>query len=101
MTDLTALTIAEIEAGLARREFSALELTDAYLKAIEAANRSLNAYIVVTADKARAMANAAESGSDGKGGAPRHAARHQGSVLRPRSACAGGQPYPRRLQAAL
>ncbi len=60
MTDLTALTIAEIRAGLARRDFSALELTDAYLKAIEAANPSLNAYIVVTADKARAMAIASD-----------------------------------------
>ena len=56
MTDLTAFTIAEIREGLAKREFSALELTDAYLKAIEAANPLLNAYIVVTAEKARAMA---------------------------------------------
>jgi aspartyl-tRNA(Asn)/glutamyl-tRNA(Gln) amidotransferase subunit A len=56
MSDLTALTIAEIREGLAKREFSALELTDAYLRAIEAANPFLNAYIVVTAEKAREMA---------------------------------------------
>jgi aspartyl-tRNA(Asn)/glutamyl-tRNA(Gln) amidotransferase subunit A len=44
MSDLTALTIAEIRDGLAKREFSALELTDSYLAAIEAANPLLNAY---------------------------------------------------------
>jgi aspartyl-tRNA(Asn)/glutamyl-tRNA(Gln) amidotransferase subunit A len=60
MADLTGLGIAEIRDGLARRDFSALELTDAYLTAIEAANRFLNAYIVVTADKARAMAKASD-----------------------------------------
>ncbi len=60
MSELTALTIEQIRAGLARRDFSALELTDAYLKAIEAANPFLNAYIVVTAEKARAMAIASD-----------------------------------------
>ena len=60
MTDLTDLTIADIRKGLARRDFSALELTEAYLAAIEAANRFLNAYIVVTADRARAMAAASD-----------------------------------------
>ena len=47
MTDLTALTIAEIREGLAARHFSAVELTEAYLKAIEKA-RALNAFIVET-----------------------------------------------------
>ena len=60
MSELTALTIAQIRTGLASRDFSALELTDSYLKAIEAANPFLNAYIVVTADKARAMAIASD-----------------------------------------
>jgi len=60
MTDLTDLTIADIRKGLARRDFSALELTEAYLAAIEAANRFLNAYVVVTADRARAMAAASD-----------------------------------------
>src|SRR5918998_2665215 len=60
MPDLTALTIAEIRAGLAKREFSALELTDAYLKAIEAANPLLNAYIVTTPEQARDMAKASD-----------------------------------------
>ena len=55
MTDLTALTIAEIRAGLAARRFSAVELTEAYLNAMAAA-RSLNAYIVETPEKALSMA---------------------------------------------
>ncbi len=61
MTDLTSLTIAAIREGLAKREFSALELTEAYLAAIEAANAALNAYIVVTPEKARAMARASDA----------------------------------------
>jgi aspartyl-tRNA(Asn)/glutamyl-tRNA(Gln) amidotransferase subunit A len=60
VTDLTALSIAEIRDGLAKREFSALELTDAYLAAIEMANPLLNAYIVTTPEKARAMAKASD-----------------------------------------
>jgi aspartyl-tRNA(Asn)/glutamyl-tRNA(Gln) amidotransferase subunit A len=60
MTDLTSFDIVQIRSGLAKREFSALELTDAYLAAIEAANPLLNAYIVVTGEKARAMARASD-----------------------------------------
>ena len=55
MTDLTALTIAEARDALARKDFTALDLTDAYLDAMEKA-RSLNAYVLETPDKARAMA---------------------------------------------
>ena len=60
MDGLTELTIAGIREGLARRDFSALELTDAYLAAIEAANPLLNAYIVTTPEKARDMARASD-----------------------------------------
>ena len=60
MSELTGLTIAAIREGLAKREFSAAELTDEYLAAIEAANPHLNAFIVVTADKARDMAQASD-----------------------------------------
>ncbi|HMQ58485.1 MAG TPA: amidase, partial [Rhizobiaceae bacterium] len=60
MTDLTALTIAEARKGLKAKAFSATELTEAYLSAIEAANAALNAYIVTTPDKARAMAAASD-----------------------------------------
>ncbi|MCC6983399.1 MAG: Asp-tRNA(Asn)/Glu-tRNA(Gln) amidotransferase subunit GatA, partial [Bauldia sp.] len=55
MTDLTALTIAQIRDGLAARSFSATELTSAYLAAMEAGDL-LNAYVVTTPDQALAMA---------------------------------------------
>ncbi len=55
MSDLTALTIAEIRDGLSARQFSAVELTQAYLAAMAKA-RALNAYIVETPEKALAMA---------------------------------------------
>ncbi|WP_163269824.1 Asp-tRNA(Asn)/Glu-tRNA(Gln) amidotransferase subunit GatA [Chelativorans alearense] len=63
MTDssLTQLTIAQAREKLATRDISALELTEAYLTAIEAANDALNAYIVATPDKAREMARASDA----------------------------------------
>ena len=61
MNELVSLSIAGIREGLRRRDFSALELTDAYLAAIEAANPFLNAYIVVTAEQARAMAKESDA----------------------------------------
>ena len=60
MTNLTSLTIAEASARLKAKEFSALELTDAYLAAMEKA-RSLNAYIVETPEQARDMAKASDA----------------------------------------
>ena len=60
MADLTALTIAGIRGGLARRDFSAVELTQAYLAAIEAANPYLNAYIVTTPERALDMARGSD-----------------------------------------
>jgi len=56
LTDLTRLTLAAARKGLADKSFSAAELTAAYLAAIAAANPTLNAYVAVTADQARAMA---------------------------------------------
>ena len=61
MTALTALTISQAREKLAAKDFSARELTDAYVAAIEAANPSLNAYITVTAEKAREMAAASDA----------------------------------------
>jgi aspartyl-tRNA(Asn)/glutamyl-tRNA(Gln) amidotransferase subunit A len=60
MSDLTKLTIAQARDALNNKEFSAVELTNAYLDAIDAANGQLNAYITVTHDKARAMAAASD-----------------------------------------
>jgi aspartyl-tRNA(Asn)/glutamyl-tRNA(Gln) amidotransferase subunit A len=56
LTDLTKLTLAHARKGLTEKSFSSVELTEAYLQAIEAANPKLNAYVAVTADKALEMA---------------------------------------------
>ena len=63
MAALTDLTIAEAGAGLDKRDFTARELTDAYLVAMESA-RDLNAYItavngiaILTAEEERELAN--------------------------------------------
>ncbi|EBV3599961.1 aspartyl/glutamyl-tRNA amidotransferase subunit A, partial [Salmonella enterica subsp. enterica serovar Virchow] len=70
MTDLTRLTIAEAREKLRAKAFSASELTDAYLSAIDAANEKFNAYVTVTHDKARAMAKASDARlAKGEGGA--------------------------------
>ena len=61
MTDLTRLTISQAREKLRAREISAIELTDAYLAAIDAANDTFNAYVAVTHDKARDMAKASDS----------------------------------------
>ena len=69
MTDLTKLTIAEARIALVKGEFKAVELTDAYISALEAA-RALNAYVVETPEKARAMAKASDERiSKGEAGA--------------------------------
>jgi aspartyl-tRNA(Asn)/glutamyl-tRNA(Gln) amidotransferase subunit A len=70
MTELTKLTIAEARTKLRAKEFSAAELTDAYLGAIDAANQRFNAYVAVTHDKARDMAKASDARlARGEGGA--------------------------------
>lgn len=60
MTDLTRLSLKALRDGLAAKEFTALEATDAYLSAIETGNEKLNAYVAVTADTAREMAKASD-----------------------------------------
>jgi aspartyl-tRNA(Asn)/glutamyl-tRNA(Gln) amidotransferase subunit A len=70
LTDLTRLTLAAARAGLKSKDFTSLELTDAYLKAIEAANPKLNAYVAVTGEQARDMAKASDAKLQaGQGGA--------------------------------
>ena len=58
---LTTLTLAAARDGLRTRQFTARELTDAHLAAVEALNGRLNAFITVTADAARAGADAADA----------------------------------------
>jgi aspartyl-tRNA(Asn)/glutamyl-tRNA(Gln) amidotransferase subunit A len=60
MSELTSLTLAEARDRLRRREFSAVELADAHLAAMEKA-RALNAYVLETPDRARAMAEVADA----------------------------------------
>ncbi|MEA2907633.1 MAG: aspartyl-tRNA(Asn)/glutamyl-tRNA(Gln) amidotransferase subunit [Alphaproteobacteria bacterium] len=60
MTDLTSLTLAQARDGLTSKQFSAAELAEAHLSAIEAA-RALNAFVLETPDVARAMAKAADA----------------------------------------
>jgi aspartyl-tRNA(Asn)/glutamyl-tRNA(Gln) amidotransferase subunit A len=64
----TDLTLAELRDALKARKISALEATDAYLANIDKA-KALNAFITVTADKARAMAKASDARlAKGEGG---------------------------------
>ncbi|MEJ8476460.1 Asp-tRNA(Asn)/Glu-tRNA(Gln) amidotransferase subunit GatA [Roseibium algae] len=60
MTDLTKLSIADAREKLANKDFTSLELTEAFLDNIEAANGALNAYVAVTGDQAREMAKASD-----------------------------------------
>jgi aspartyl-tRNA(Asn)/glutamyl-tRNA(Gln) amidotransferase subunit A len=52
MTDPTDLTIAEARAALDRKELSATELAEAHLDAIDRANEALNAFVLVTPERA-------------------------------------------------
>ncbi|MBV9065344.1 MAG: Asp-tRNA(Asn)/Glu-tRNA(Gln) amidotransferase subunit GatA, partial [Methylobacteriaceae bacterium] len=68
MNDLTNLTLAEARDGLKARRFSATELAQAHLSAIEAA-RPLNAFLKETPDRALEMAKASDERiARGKGG---------------------------------
>jgi aspartyl-tRNA(Asn)/glutamyl-tRNA(Gln) amidotransferase subunit A len=60
MTGLTALTIATARDGLKQKKFSAVELADAHLLAMERA-RALNAYVLETPERALAMAKASDA----------------------------------------
>lgn len=59
MSDLINLTIAEASEGLAKGEYTALELTEAHIAEVEA-GASLGAFITPTPDGARAQAKAAD-----------------------------------------
>ncbi len=59
MSNLTSLTIAEARDGLKKKAFSAKELTEAHIKAVEKA-RALNAFVTETPEIARAGAAEAD-----------------------------------------
>src|SRR6476660_2813257 len=58
---LTDLTIAAARDGLRAKRFTARELTEAHLAAIDALNPRLNAFITVTGERALAQADAADA----------------------------------------
>jgi aspartyl-tRNA(Asn)/glutamyl-tRNA(Gln) amidotransferase subunit A len=59
VADLTHLSIAEAQAGLSAKEFTATDLTKAYLGAMDK-GRKLNAYVLETPDQALAMAKVSD-----------------------------------------
>jgi aspartyl-tRNA(Asn)/glutamyl-tRNA(Gln) amidotransferase subunit A len=61
MTDLTSLTLAAALDGMEKKQFSSVELTDAFIAAIDKANPHLNAYVVTTPEMARAAAKASDA----------------------------------------
>ncbi len=68
MSELTKLTLAGARDALKAKEITSVELTGAYLKAMEEANE-LNAYVLATPDKALEMARASDAKlAKGEGG---------------------------------
>ena len=66
---LTALTLAEMRDGLKAKKFSAVELAEAHLAAIEKTNAHYNSFITITRDHAMQMAKAADAKlAKGQGG---------------------------------
>jgi aspartyl-tRNA(Asn)/glutamyl-tRNA(Gln) amidotransferase subunit A len=60
MSDLTSFTLAQARDALRRREFSATELAEVHLAAIERA-RPLNTFVQETPERARAMARQSDA----------------------------------------
>ena len=60
MSDLTKITLADLQQGLKNKDYSAVELTNAYIKNIEK-TRHLNCFITETFDLARTQASQADN----------------------------------------
>jgi aspartyl-tRNA(Asn)/glutamyl-tRNA(Gln) amidotransferase subunit A len=60
VSELNSLTLAEARDGLTKKSFSAVELADAHIAAIEKA-RALNAFVLETPERASAMAKASDA----------------------------------------
>lgn len=60
--ELCYLSAADIATGVRRRDFSPVEVVDAFLARIDTNNKHVNAYVTVIAEDARERARAAEKG---------------------------------------
>ena len=60
MSELTKLTLTDALIGLDKGDFSAVELTQAFVDSIANSNGALNAYVVETPEQALAMAAASD-----------------------------------------
>ena len=70
MTKLTDLTIADARDGLRAKSFSAVDIAQAHIDAIEAANAAINAFVLPTPELALAMAQESDARlRKGEGGA--------------------------------
>ena len=70
MAKLTDLTIAEAREGLRTKSFSAEDLAQAHIDAIEGANAAINAFVLPTPERALAMATESDARlRKGEGGA--------------------------------
>lgn len=59
LKDLTEMTLAGARDGLRNKDFTAVELTEAHIKAVEEA-RALNCFVTETPEKALEMAKASD-----------------------------------------
>ena len=102
MSELTALTIAAARDGLKQKKFSAAELADAHLAAMEKA-RALNAYVLETPERALAMAKASDARIAKGDAGPLEGVplAHQGHVLHRGRAHDGLLAHPRQFRADL
>jgi aspartyl-tRNA(Asn)/glutamyl-tRNA(Gln) amidotransferase subunit A len=61
MTKFHTMTVANLAAGLRKREFSSVEITSAFLDRVATLDKQLNSFITVTPEQALAAAKAADA----------------------------------------
>ncbi|HEX2892102.1 amidase [Vineibacter terrae] len=61
MSEIAELTLAELSAGLSRRQLSSRQVVDAFLARIDKADGKLHSFVEVYRDEARTLADAADA----------------------------------------